>query len=260
MRLRAQPGVREAVALTRRNGHAGSVRLIAYVVPEGDPPAPDRLRRALAESLPRSSVPSSIVTLDALPLDASAKVDRARLPRPIRRPTRACPAVFGAELPAGGRARGHLGEELLGVRPIGVQDDFFDLGGDLLDAARLTAALGERLGVDAADDAVGRASTIAELAQALAGERPAGDGPVWFAVPGDRSDTAFYARPRRAFDGRASLRPLAPTAKPDATLSIATDAAGVVDQILFGPANRPVSRRGVLLRRGDGARGRPSIA
>ncbi len=131
--LRAQPGVKDAVAVVR--GAAGAESLVAYVAPA----APGAgglgadvagLRAALAERLPGYMVPRAIVAMEALPLNANGKVDRAALPEPVtgsRQGT--APAA-----PQGSTAHrlAALWSELLGVPSVGLQDNFFDLGGHSL--------------------------------------------------------------------------------------------------------------------------------
>src|SRR5207248_4907 len=93
--------------------------------------SPESIRNALKSVLPRYMIPSAIVALDALPLTSSGKVDRRALPASgpaeVERGRASVPPRddLEARLVA-------LWEDLLGVRPIGVTDDFFDLGGHSL--------------------------------------------------------------------------------------------------------------------------------
>ena len=249
--LRAQPGVRDAVAIMRRDGGAAA-RLVAYVTgdSDGDGPRPEALRRALLEVLPRSSVPSAIVVLEALPLDASAKVDRARLPSPgDERPDLAV-AYESPRTPREAQIAG-LWEDILGVRPVGIHDDFFDLGGDSLDAAMLATALVERGLADAPDDAIAAASTVARLAATLdaasmptisAGSegRDEGHRVTWFAVPGDRFNPTFFARVQRSMTDGLTLSAVAPSGRPDDAIDIAADARVIADDIDLGSRAGPI--------------------
>lgn len=144
---RIEPGEVESVLL-RHDGvaattvqampdHAGRPRLVAYVVASGDTDAlVTDLRAHAQQHLPDYMVPSAVVVLDALPVLASGKLDRAALPAPD----------FGAQ--AGG-ARPRTPEEqqlcaafadVLGVPGVGVDDDFFALGGDSIVAIQLVIA------------------------------------------------------------------------------------------------------------------------
>jgi amino acid adenylation domain-containing protein len=89
------------------------------------------LRQALKEKLPAYMVPTAFVFLDRLPLTTTGKVDRLALPAPDA----ARPAVDSPYLPPGNMVQAllkDLWEVCLNVRPIGIRDDFFELGGDSL--------------------------------------------------------------------------------------------------------------------------------
>jgi amino acid adenylation domain-containing protein len=124
--LGTHPAVRQCAVVARESGD--DHELVAYVVPQGDASAED-LRAFLGESLPAYMVPAKFVTLTALPLTASGKIDRRALPDPAE-------FELGAEYVA---PRTPLEEELariwadlLGVEKVGVNDDFFALGGHSL--------------------------------------------------------------------------------------------------------------------------------
>ncbi|HEU0079335.1 MAG TPA: condensation domain-containing protein, partial [Longimicrobiaceae bacterium] len=98
-----------------------------YVVPAGAPAAERELREHLAAHLPEHMVPSALVALDALPLGANGKVDRARLPAPGEAPRseeHVAPRTPAEEVLAG------IWREVLRADRVGVHDSFFELGGD----------------------------------------------------------------------------------------------------------------------------------
>ncbi|OKI71751.1 non-ribosomal peptide synthetase [Micromonospora sp. CB01531] len=101
---------------------------------------PQSIRQRAAEQLPPYMVPAVVVVLDAFPLSANGKIDRARLPELLA----ARPAATGTA-PRGGveTAVAALWSELLGVPEIRREDNFFALGGDSLVATRLLARLRE---------------------------------------------------------------------------------------------------------------------
>ncbi|WP_427923869.1 non-ribosomal peptide synthase/polyketide synthase [Streptomyces sp. cg40] len=127
--LAAHPSVAHATVLVRDE------RLVAYVVPAGAPAESAELRAHTARSLPDHMVPAAVVTLEALPLTPNGKLDRRALPAPD----------FAAEV-TDTRPRTALEETLcalvadvLGLERVGVEDDFFSLGGDSIVAMQLVA-------------------------------------------------------------------------------------------------------------------------
>lgn len=140
------PVVREATVLARETD-AGR-ELVGYVVTEpGGSREPGPLREALASIVPRYMIPSRFVFLDALPLTAHGKIDRAALARtalpsavPVRPRSRELTAV--EEAVAG------LWRRVIGVAPRSPEDDFFELGGHSLHAVRLLAAMRRAFRID----------------------------------------------------------------------------------------------------------------
>ena len=111
-----------------------------------DPPDPRELREFAARALPEYMVPAAFVTLGRLPLAASGKVDRGRLPEPASwAPSPETTVEPRDELE---RRLVKIWQEVLAVAPIGVRDSFFDLGGHSLLAVRLFARLESEMGVD----------------------------------------------------------------------------------------------------------------
>jgi amino acid adenylation domain-containing protein len=143
--LRSHPAIAD-VAVTPFEWAGGDRALAAYVVakPGSVVPTPAEIRAHAADRLPEAMVPAASVTLGELPLTASGKLDRARLPEPGREHL--------ASQGAGRRPRDEAErlvvrcfETVLEVSPIGVEDDFFALGGHSLLAVALLAEL-ERIG------------------------------------------------------------------------------------------------------------------
>ncbi|MGW0927660.1 non-ribosomal peptide synthase/polyketide synthase [Streptomyces sp. NPDC002644] len=156
--------VREAVVVARED-EPGRRRLVGYVTPADPqrPPQPDALRAALGGSLPAHLVPSALVVLDALPLTPQNKVDHRALPAP------AAPAAAGHVPPRtpAERALAAVWAEVLTLDTVGVEDDFFDLGGDSVLAARTLSRIREELGVKLSVRDVFTARTVARLAPLL---------------------------------------------------------------------------------------------
>ncbi|MFK8844071.1 amino acid adenylation domain-containing protein [Streptomyces sp. Ac-502] len=182
------PGVEQAAVVVRED-RPGDKRLVAYVVGETD-----GVRTFAAEQLPDHMVPGTLVPLDALPLSANGKVDRAALPAPDRaaavsdRPPRTPQEQTLCRLFA----------EVLGLERVGIDDRFFDLGGDSLLAMRLTSRARTALGVEIPLTVLFQSPTVAALAglldalgagrpRVVAGRRPEilplsfGQQRMWFA-------------------------------------------------------------------------------
>jgi thioesterase domain-containing protein len=143
--LRAYPTIADAAVLPFEQAHGGPA-LAAYVVPMpgSESPPPAHLRDHIAERLPEAMVPSAWVPVASLPLTDNGKLDRARLPDPGREHL-AAPAAGARPRDAAERRVVGCFEKVLGVSPVGAEDDFFALGGHSLLAVSLLAEL-ERVG------------------------------------------------------------------------------------------------------------------
>ncbi|MFF0574808.1 non-ribosomal peptide synthetase [Streptosporangium saharense] len=159
--LRAVPGVARAAADVR----GPSRRLVAYAVPEkGTERDGDAVLAALRRTLPGYMVPSQVVWLPDLPLNANGKLDRAALPDPgvpVSAPGSGGPATAEQE------ALRKIFAEVLGLSSVGLDDDFFRLGGDSLSAARVTGRVRAELSSGITMRAVFDHPTVATLAAHL---------------------------------------------------------------------------------------------
>ena len=138
--LRECPGIREVVVVARGN-NSGDERLVAYFVPREQPgPKASELRRFLNEKLPSYMIPHAFVTLDAIPLTDTRKVDRKALPEPgTSRPELAIPYV--APRTPTEKELAKIWAEVLLLDEVGIHDDFFDLGGHSLSATRIISRI-----------------------------------------------------------------------------------------------------------------------
>jgi amino acid adenylation domain-containing protein len=212
--LLAHPAVREAEVMAPADAR-GERRLVAWVA-AGVGAA--ELREYLEGRLPDWLVPSRFVFLDALPKTASGKVDRRALPMPDDGAGR---AIEGRREPADELERFllEIWREVLGLRSIGVEEDFFALGGTSLQAAILTNLLQERLGDYVYAVALFDAPTVAELARYLERNYPAaaarirGEEPLPEEEAGERVDAGMAAEIRRLIGSRPRPRPLRTAAK-----------------------------------------------
>jgi len=148
-----------AVVLHRRQ------QLVAYVTTGGPAPGRDELVAHLDRRLPRHMLPARFVVLPELPRTAAGKIDRVALSE-RELPAEAAP-VGRAPSTVTERRLAALWGDVLGVREPAATDDFFELGGDSLQAARLLAAVHADFGVDMDLAALRDAPTIAQLAHVL---------------------------------------------------------------------------------------------
>jgi amino acid adenylation domain-containing protein len=137
---RIEPAEIEAVLL--RNGRVKQAcvvprvensgkRLAAYFVPSVSGPTPDELREFAASQLPQHMVPAFFVTLPALPLSDNGKVDRAALSKLEIAPNRE-PHTNNVPANEIERILEQLWRQMLNLPAVGLDDNFFDLGGDSL--------------------------------------------------------------------------------------------------------------------------------
>ncbi len=174
--LRKHPDVGEAVVIARKmspegDSGPGFKRLVAYVVPAGEAtPVPGELRAMVADSLPDYMVPSAFMVLDSLPLSPNGKLDRRALPEPGDATPRR-----GSVAPRTGNERivAQIWAELLSMEQIGVEDDFFELGGDSILSFRALSRIRAAFGVALSARAVFDARTVARLVELLPAARPA---------------------------------------------------------------------------------------
>ncbi|RAV13514.1 non-ribosomal peptide synthetase [Mycolicibacterium sp. GF69] len=154
--LTALAGVDQA-AVVARDDRAGEKRLVGYVTGNADPA---QLRALLSDRLPAYMVPTAVVLIDALPLTVNGKLDKRALPAPEydEDDSYRAPSTAVEEILAG------IYAQVLGLERVGVDDSFFDLGGDSLSAMRVIAAINTALDVDVAVRVLFDASTVAQLA------------------------------------------------------------------------------------------------
>ncbi|MCD7440503.1 amino acid adenylation domain-containing protein [Streptomyces lincolnensis] len=158
------PAVDTAVVVTRED-LGGPTRLVAYVVPEGrdhDAGLGRALRAHLEQQLPHYMVPSFVVVLDDLPLTANGKLDRRALPAPDTGtdPASAAPRTEREKVLCG------LFADVLGLAEVGVEDGFFDLGGDSIMSIQLVSRA-RRAGLELSVRDVFEQRTVAALAEVV---------------------------------------------------------------------------------------------
>lgn len=139
------PDVRAALVMLREL-HAEDHRLVAYVVANADSaPSLEALRQYLRDKLPESHVPAYFVFMESFPLALSGKIDRRRLPLPDRERPELQSVAVSPETSMEQRIA-ELWQQVLRIDRIGVNDNFFDLGGHSLLLAQVHSKLKEVTG------------------------------------------------------------------------------------------------------------------
>ncbi|NED12245.1 non-ribosomal peptide synthetase, partial [Streptomyces sp. SID9124] len=157
--LAAHPGVGQALAVVRED-RPGERSLVGYVVPRAGSTVTGAELLALARTaLPAHLVPSAVVVLDAVPLTVNGKPDRRALPAPDR------PTTAEHRAPRNAREEVLCGlfAEILGAPRVGLDDNFFTLGGHSLLGVRLVSRVRSVLGIDRTVRDLFRAPTPAGL-------------------------------------------------------------------------------------------------
>ncbi len=202
--LEDHPAVRQAEVVLR-DDLPGGRGLAAYLICEkGTHPSSGELRRWLEERLPAYMLPAAYVILDRFPLTPGGKVDRRALPTTEMAGSLKDKAS-STPRSALERQLVQIWEEVLGVKPVGIRDNFFDLGGHSLLDIRLLARIENELGINLPLIMILKSPTVELLAEAIqSGEfspewsilapiQPAGSKPPLFLVHGLGGGVLDYA-------------------------------------------------------------------
>jgi amino acid adenylation domain-containing protein len=159
--LRDQPSVREA-AVIEWDGESGEALLIAYVVPSAKHSFDAyELRRQLLATMPSYMIPTSFQSLESLPRLVNGKVDIKALPPPVMLPKRSSRLP---RTPIEERLCA-LFEEVLKVGSVGIDDDFFEIGGHSMLATMLANRIRDTLGFEFTLRTILEAGTVANLSE-----------------------------------------------------------------------------------------------
>jgi len=160
--------IKEAAVMVRKST-AGDNRLVAYVVfNSGAHATIVQIRHLLSERIPEYMIPSSFVILPALPLTANGKIDRRALPESL--PLRSdLDNFFTAAETEVEKKLTQIWSEVLELDLVGVDDDFFDLGGDSLLAGRIVTRINRDFGTEMTVADFFGLATVAKLSRAIKG-------------------------------------------------------------------------------------------
>ena len=169
--LRQAPGVSEGVVMARELARSEK-SLVAYVVlDQTQNPTLKDIRRFLQAKLPDYMVPAAFVVLEAMPLNPNQKVDRRALPMPTAENL----AGFKTVIPAGNELEQQLTEiweSVLGIQPIGIQNNFFEMGGSSLLAVQMLTQIEKLWGKSLPITTLLQAPTIEDLVLVLNNVEP----------------------------------------------------------------------------------------
>jgi amino acid adenylation domain-containing protein len=164
--LRSHPAVMEAAVIAPQS-KSGEARLVAYFTSSLQAaPSVSELRSFIREKLPDYMIPSAFVKLESIPLTPNGKVDRKALPDPEK----SRPELDATYMPPRSEIElklAQIWEEVLGVRPVGILDDFFDLGGHSLAATRVVSQVIKKFQLELPLQSLFQSPTVAEMAAVI---------------------------------------------------------------------------------------------
>ncbi|QOR34872.1 amino acid adenylation domain-containing protein [Clostridium sp. 'deep sea'] len=155
------PTVQDSIVIAKED-NTSEKKLVAYVVPKSTDYSETELKEHLKNQLPKYMVPAALVKLAKMPLNANGKVDRFALPEPNLQLGNS--EDFVAPRNEEEQQMANLWAEILELTKIGIDDDFFDVGGDSFKAIKLVRKISNRLSVME----LFKNSTIRELVAHLA--------------------------------------------------------------------------------------------
>lgn len=227
--LSQHPQVRQCVAMARED-QLGEKRLIAYVITGTPDPVPAQdFRQFLQQTLPDYMIPSAFVQLEFWPLTPNGKIDRRALPLP-KASDAATPGACVAPRTGIERKLVEIWEEVLNMQPIGIHDNFFDLGGHSLLTVQLSMQIEQRLGHKLPLSTILTAPTIAQLAATLDPNqsntdqssvvllRAGQDHPAVFFIHDGDGETLLYRTLAQHLDPAIPVYGIQPNCRPEAPI------------------------------------------
>jgi amino acid adenylation domain-containing protein len=184
-------GVTQAIVVLRED-IPGDKRLVAYLTAGSRQGlATNLVRKHAAKKLPDFMVPSKFVILDAFPMTVSGKVDRRALPMPAQDDADSIQRVAPRDEIESQLVS--IFEKVLGIASIGITDNFFDLGGQSLLAARLLTEVEKVTGRQIPPSALFRHATVESLAQVIQKTPPAAAVSVAMEIQAGSGGLPFFA-------------------------------------------------------------------
>lgn len=174
-RLRNHPMVSEVIVTVVGEQNSN---LCAYIVlnnnADGESFSPEDMREYLSGKLPHFMIPSHVVQIERIPLTSNGKVDRKALPEPEVKSS----AEYAAPRSDMEREISQIWRQVLGLESVGINDNFFDVGGNSLKIMKLSAELKRRLGIEAPTAKLFQYPSVASFTRYIENENSAGIGPA----------------------------------------------------------------------------------
>ncbi|MEA5627145.1 amino acid adenylation domain-containing protein [Nostoc sp. UHCC 0251] len=188
------PNVASTTVIARED-KPGDKKLVAYIVPEKSQVfSSNKLHQFLQEKVPHYLIPSAFVQLDILPLTPNGKVDRKALPAPNNSEIYAS-HDFVAPRNEIELQLTQIWEDILNLRPIGVKDNFFNLGGHSLLVVRLMAQIQQHFDINLPLATILQNPTIAQIADTLQQQTDTLSNSALVAINQNGSNRPFFCVP-----------------------------------------------------------------
>lgn len=165
--LRRHPGIRDVLVMTRDEAGAEKKLAAYYIGRQADSPSVSELQRFTRQSLPEYMVPAAWVRLEAFPLTTNGKVDRRALPPPSSQRT-SLTTEYVAPRNETEQSLAFIWQTTLGIEAVGIEDNFFDLGGHSLHMAEIEGKILRQMGREVHVTTLFQYPTISALADYLA--------------------------------------------------------------------------------------------
>lgn len=163
--LKAIAGVKDAAVVGQPDGN-GDTTLVSFIIPDGDMPATSSLRHELSDSLPHYMMPSKFIEIDRMPETTNGKLDRKAFPMVESKTGTVSSNLSEIKAPTTETEKRlcQIWEDALNKKSIGVDEDYFDIGGDSLMAAVIFDQVFRVFGRRIAINSLFEAPTVTELA------------------------------------------------------------------------------------------------
>lgn len=185
--LQSYSAIKEAVVVVRDH-QSGDKQIVAYLVPKSEKVKIREVRSFLTEKLPNYMIPSVFVTLDALPRTPNDKVDRNALPPPDNY-RREIDQDLVVPRTTTEKVLENIWSEVLQISPVGIEDNFIELGGHSIDATRIVSQIRKIFGLEIPLSRFFKTANLRELAQSVESQllngsvKSTGDASVIFQRP-----------------------------------------------------------------------------